>query len=53
MQRREFLKWTLGVGATGTYYMSGMIKTSAAQSSNQTIVLPPLPFKKKIDRPEN
>ena len=47
MQRREFLKWTLGAGAIGTLYMAGMIKTSEAQSSNQTIVLPPLPFKKE------
>jgi Fe-Mn family superoxide dismutase len=47
MQRREFLKWTLGAGAIGTLYMTGMIKTSRAQSVNPAIVQSPLPFKKE------
>lgn len=47
MQRREFLKLTLGAGAIGTLYVAGMIKTSHAQSSNPAITQPPLPFKKE------
>jgi Fe-Mn family superoxide dismutase len=47
MQRREFLKLTLGAGAIGTLYMTGMIKNSQAQSTDPAIVLPPLPFKKE------
>ena len=47
MQRREFLKLTIGAGAIGALYMTGMIKTSQAQSNNPAIVQPPLPFKKE------
>ena len=47
MQRREFLKWTLGAGAIGTLYMTGLIKTSRAQSVNPAILQSPLPFKKE------
>jgi len=45
MQRREFLKLTVGAGIVGTFYMTGMIKTSQAQSVNPAIVQPPLPYK--------
>ena len=46
MQRREFLKWTLGAGAIGTLYLAGVVKTGQAQSNNPAIVQSPLPFKK-------
>ena len=46
MQRREFLKWTLGASAIGTLYLAGAVKTVHAQSKNQTIAQPPLPFEK-------
>jgi len=47
MQRREFLKWTLGAGTYGAFYLAGLVKTGHTQSNNPAIVQPPLPFQKE------
>jgi Fe-Mn family superoxide dismutase len=47
VQRREFLKLTLGAGSFGTLYLAGLVETGRTQSKNPAIVQPPLPFKKE------
>lgn len=47
MQRREFLKWTLGAGTYGAFYLAGLVKMGHAQSNNPAIVHSPLPFQKE------
>jgi Fe-Mn family superoxide dismutase len=44
MQRREFLKLTIGAGAFGAIYFAGLVNKGHTQSNKPDIVQPPLPF---------